>query len=150
MRVSFGLGTAFLWSFAVSLYAERHEWSRVPRFTVELAGFMVIALLFYQSVLFSLEPYVLFVSVAILVGLAAYVRVGDAPNAAFWQFNHHLWLGAGLSLVGALLSAGGLSLIVETFELLFEVNFPDTTHEKIWTVAFGLIAPLNWLSLTPK
>lgn len=149
MRVSLGLGTAFLWSMALTLYAERHEWPHLRRIAGEVAGFGVVAMLFTQSVLFSLQPHLMFLAVGILVGLAAYMRVGSTPNAAFWQFNHHLWLGAGLSLVGALLFAGGLSLIVETLELLFEVDFPRTTHEKIWTVAFGLIAPLNWLSLTP-
>ncbi|MDA7949011.1 MAG: DUF4153 domain-containing protein [Hyphomicrobiaceae bacterium] len=150
MRVSFGLGTAFLWSLATSLYAERHHWSVPKRTLIELAGFAVVALFFAQPVLFALQPQLVFLSAGISVGLAAYVRVKDASNAAFWQFNHHLWLGAGLSLVGALLFAGGLSLIVETLELLFEVDFPGSTHEKIWTVAFGLIAPLNWLSLTPQ
>ena len=150
MRVSFGLGTAFLWSLATNLYAERHQWTAPKRTLCELAGFVIVALLFAQPVLFALQPQLIFLSAGISVGLAAYVRVKDASNAAFWQFNHHLWLGAGLSLVGALLFAGGLSLIVETLELLFEVDFPGSTHEKIWTVAFGLIAPLNWLSLTPK
>ncbi|MEM8744314.1 MAG: DUF4153 domain-containing protein [Pseudomonadota bacterium] len=150
MRVSFGLGTAFLWSIAASLYAERHRWSAAKRAMSELVGFAVVAVLFTQAVLFALQPQFMFLSIAICVGLAAYMRVEATPNAAFWQFNHHLWLGAGLSLVGALLFAGGLSLIVETLELLFELDFPGPTHEKIWTVAFGLIAPMNWLSLTPK
>ena len=149
MRVSFGLGTAFLWSFAAGLYAERQGWANVKRVAAELAGFVVVAVLYTMPILFSLQPQLVFLSAGILVGLAAYFRVEPTPNAAFWQFNHHLWLGAGLSLLGALLFAGGLSLIIETLELLFEVDFPNKTHEKIWTTAFGLIAPLNWLSLTP-
>jgi hypothetical protein len=147
MRVSFGLGAGFLWSVSVSLYAERKSWGYGRRFIAELSGFGVIAALYTLQIVFSLQPQLFFIGLAILVGLAPYINLLPAPNASFWHFNHHLWLGAAIALLGAVLFSGGLSVIVETLELLFDVKFPKDSHENIWITGLGLIAPLNWLSL---
>lgn len=148
-RVSFGLAAAFLLSVAISLHAERAGVARLFRFGAEIVGFALIAALYAFPLVFSFQPQLFFLGCAVLCGLAPYAGPSKT-NAAFWQFNHHLWLGGGLALVGAVLFSGGLSLIVETLELLFEFELPRSTHENIWTLGFGLVAPLNWLSLAPR
>lgn len=149
MRLSFGLGAAFLLSVAVSLHAERRGLASFTRYGAEIFGFASIAALYAFPLVFSFQPQLFFLGCGILCGLAPYAWQSKS-NAAFWQFNHHLWLGAGLALVGAVMFSGGLSLIVEALKLLFEFKLPRSTHENIWTLGFGLIAPLNWLSLVPR
>lgn len=149
MRLSFGLGAAFLWSVSVCLYAERKSWVYGRRFITELLGFVVITGFYALPIAFSFQPQLFVLALAILVGLAPYFDLTTVQNASFWQFNHHLWLGAGLAIVSAVLFAGGLSVIIWTLELLFDLDFPNSIHKNIWTIGLGLIAPLNWLSLTP-
>ena len=71
-------------------------------------------------------------------------------NAAFWLFNHRLWLAAGLGLIGAVMFGGGLSIILETLNFLFGLELPEKWHERIWTVALGFLAPVSWLALAPQ
>ena len=71
-------------------------------------------------------------------------------NAAFWLFNHRLWLAAALGLIGAVLFGGGLSIILETLNFLFGLELPQIWHERIWTIALGFLAPVSWLALAPQ
>lgn len=148
MRLSAGLCTAFFWSVSASLYSEARRSSPLARFALEAAGLAVIAALYIFHQFASFSPALFLVAAGILTGLSPYLALG-AANAAFWQFNHRLWLGGALALAGAILLSGGISLIIETLELLFEITFPGATHEKVWIVGLGLVGPLNWLSLAP-
>ncbi|MGI9382238.1 MAG: DUF4153 domain-containing protein [Methyloligellaceae bacterium] len=151
LRVTLGHASAFFWALAVALRAEAADWDPTRRFGITLAGIGVIAGLYAFPRIVALQPFQLCAALAILAGLAPYLarRTGDV-GPAFWQYNHQLWLGFGLALVGAGLFAGGLSLIIETLELLFDLDFGPWVHRKVWTVGLGLIAPINWLSLAPR
>ena len=52
-------------------------------------------------------------------------------NATFWLFNHRLWLGALLALVGAGLFGAGLYVIHETLHLLFGITL-SSRHGRIY------------------
>lgn len=150
LRVSLALISAFLWSFGVALLAERQKSTLLRIALVGLGVPLIAALYFYADVL-AFQPYIFTAALLIFVGLAPYLSpVVPGGRAAFWQFNHRLWLGAALALVGAVLFAGGLSLIIETLELLFEIDFPSKTHQKLWIVGLTLVGPVNWLSMVPR
>ncbi len=149
MRVSLALISAFLWSFGVALLAERQK-STLLRIGLVLVGIPLIAGLHFYAEALAFQPYIFTAALVIFVGLAPYLSPSVAGGrAAFWQFNHRLWLGAALALVGAVLFAGGLSLIIETLELLFEIDFPSKTHQKLWIIGLTLVGPVNWLSTVP-
>ena len=147
-RISMDLNASFLWAFSVELFTERRNWTRGLRLVIGLSSLAVIAALFAMPIAVSFHPQIFLAGLAVLVGLAPYLVAESNQNASFWQFSHNLWLGAGIALLGAGLFSSGLSAIVETLQLLFEIKFPKDTHQHIWIVGMGLIAPLNWLSLT--
>lgn len=150
IRVSLGLISAFFWTLGVALLGERAKTVGL-RVGLSVIGIAAIAALHFYPELLAFQPYLFLAALGVFVGVAAYLPpAGVTSRAAFWQFNHRLWLGAGLALVGAVLFAGGLSLIIETLELLFEFDFPSRTHEKIWIIGLGFVAPLNWMSMVPR
>ena len=113
------------------------------------AGIAVIALLFHFRWEAWFFPPLLFGALLFAVGLAAQLQRGER-NAAFWLFNHRLWLAAALGLIGAVMFGGGLSIILETLNFLFGLELPEKWHERIWTVALGFLAPVSWLALAPQ
>ena len=143
------LAASFLWVVAVDLFVESQGRTQRARGIAWIAGIAVIALLFHFKWEAWLFPPLLFGSLLFAVGLAGQLRSGER-NAAFWLFNHRLWLAAALGLIGAVLFGGGLSIILETLNFLFGLELPQIWHERIWTVALGFLAPVSWLALAPQ
>jgi hypothetical protein len=85
----------------------------------------------------------------LLVGLAGHLGRGES-NSTFWLFNHRLWLGALLALVGAGMLGAGLSIIHETLNMLFSLDLPSKWRDYIWTVSLGLVAPVSFLAFAPR
>ena len=143
------LAASFLWVVAVDLFVESQSRSQRVRGIAWVAGIAVIALLFHFRWETWLFPPLLFGALLFAVGLAAQLGRGER-NAAFWLFNHRLWLAAALGLIGAVMFGGGLSIILETLNFLFGLELPAKWHERIWTVALGFLAPVGWLALAPQ
>lgn len=143
------LAASFLWVVAVDLFVESQGRSQRARGIAWVAGIAVIALLFRFRWEAWLFPPLLFGALLFAVGLAAQLGRGER-NAAFWLFNHRLWLAAALGLIGAVMFGGGLSIILETLNFLFGLELPEKWHERIWTVALGFLAPVSWLALAPQ
>ena len=143
------LAASFLWVVAVDLFVESQGRTQRARGVAWVAGIAVIALLFHFRWEAWLFPPLLFGALLFAVGLAAQLRRGER-NAAFWLFNHRLWLAAALGLIGAVMFGGGLSIILETLNFLFGLELPEKWHERIWTVALGFLAPVSWLALAPQ
>lgn len=118
------LAASFLWVVAVDLLVEAQGLTQRARIAGWIAGIVVIALLFHFRWETWLFPPLLFGSLLFAVGLAGQLRRGER-NAAFWLFNHRLWLAAALGLLGAVLFGGGLSIILETLNFLFGLELPE-------------------------
>jgi len=143
------LAASFLWVVAVDLFVESQGRSQSARGVAWIAGIAAIALLFHFRWEAWLFPPLLFGFLLFAVGLAGQLRTGER-NAAFWLFNHRLWLAAALGLIGAVMFGGGLSIILETLNFLFGLELPEKWHERIWTIALGFLAPVSWLALSPQ
>ncbi|HEX7532025.1 MAG TPA: DUF4153 domain-containing protein, partial [Methyloceanibacter sp.] len=148
-RILGALAASFLWVVSVDFYVESGARSFVARVLLWIAGLTAIALLFYFSWDIWLNPYLLFGALLILVGLSGHLARGES-NATFWLFNHRLWLGALLALVGAGLFAAGLSAIIRTLNLLFGVVLPPHWQEHILTVSVCFVAPVSFLAFAPR
>jgi hypothetical protein len=147
-RIVEGLGASFAWVVAVDLYVESQGRAWLTRLLLWLAGLAVIALLFAFAWKLWLAPFLLSAALVLLIGLAGHPARGER-NSSFWLFNHRLWLGGVIALVGAVLLGAGLSGIVETLNLLFGLGLPGRLHNDIWTIALGFVAPVSWLAFAP-
>lgn len=149
LRLYTGLAAGFLWFLAADVVAQSRRWSLWPRLLLYVLGLAAIVATQVYAAEIQFDRFLFIWGLALIVGTAPYFRYGP-QNAAFWQFNHRLWLGAFLAIIGAVLFAGGLWLIIETLEFLFDLTFGKRWIDDIWIIALGFIAPLNWLSLVPS
>ena len=127
--------------------AERRSYA--TRGLLWIAGIAGIAVLFYFFWEIWLSPHLLFGSLLILVGLAGYLGRRES-NSTFWLFNHRLWLGAALALVGAGLFAAGLVAIFATLNILFGLELPPHWQEHVITVSLCFVAPVSFLAFAPR
>ncbi|HZP08912.1 DUF4153 domain-containing protein [Methyloceanibacter sp.] len=149
MRIMGALVASFLWAVAVDLFSESGRRPFAARVALWIAGIAAIAALFHFFWELWVSPHLLLGALLILVGLAAYLgRQGS--NAAFWLFNHRLWLGAALAAVGAGLFAAGLVAIIETVKLLFGLTPPAHMQEHIATLGLCFVAPVSFLAFAPS
>lgn len=103
---------------------------RALRVLLWLAGTAIIALLFWLAWDLWLNQYLFLAGLLLFLALAGQLGRGER-NATFWLFNHRLWLGAALALIAAVLFGAGLSIIVETLQLLFGIELPSRYHDYI-------------------
>lgn len=147
-RFSFALVSAFLWTLAVNLRAEKYKLGSLFSMALILPGYAIIALLHSFPFQFEFSFALFLPALLLLVGLLPYIG-RENGDQAFWLFNHRLWIGATLAIIGAVIFSGGLSIVVKTIEALFTREFPDTVHFDIWTIGMGFVFPLAWLSFIP-
>ena len=148
-RIIGALAASFLWAVSVDFYVESGARSLATRVVLWIAGIFGIALLFYFFWDIWLSPYLLFGALLILVGLSGHLALRES-NATFWLFNHRLWLGALLALVGAGLFAAGLVAIIETIKLLFGLSPPAHAQEHIISISLCFVGPVSFLAFAPR
>ena len=148
-RIIGALAASFLWAVSVDFYVESGARSLATRVVLWIAGIFGIALLFYFFWDIWLSPYLLFGALLILVGLSGHLALRES-NATFWLFNHRLWLGALLALVGAGLFAAGLVAIIETIKLLFGLSPPGHAQEHIISISLCFVGPVSFLAFAPR
>ncbi|MGE5261622.1 MAG: DUF4153 domain-containing protein [Actinomycetota bacterium] len=149
LRIMGALAASFLWTVAVDFYAESRARSYLARVALWVAGIALIALLFYFFWEIWLNTYLLVGALLILVGLGGYLGRSDS-NAPFWLFNHRLWLGATLAVVGAGLFAAGIAAISQTLNILFGLILPPHWQEHVITVSLCFLAPVSFLAFAPR
>jgi hypothetical protein len=147
-RVVLALSAAFFGAGAAHLFGEGRGLTRITTTLVAALVAVIVAALSYFSGYFATNALFLFSALILVVMVAPYLRHGSG-NAAIWLFNLRFGLAALLAVVVALVFALGLSGIVETLHLLFGVGM-GKLHERIWSTAMALIAPLYALSLMPR
>lgn len=140
-----------LWpvSFAIGLYAERHG---VPPLRRALAFAVAVAILgllvtFRFSADVSLPLLLAFTMLT--PAIAAHLRQSK-DNAAYWVFNHDLWLGFAMAVIGGTLVALSLMAIYMTLSALFQFDVGSTVYRCTMVVAASLAGPLIWLTLAPR
>ena len=148
-RTLAALAASFLWAVAVDFYVESTAQPRSLRVLLWLAGNAVIALLFWLAWDLWLNQYLFLAGLLLLLAVAGQLGRSER-NGSFWLFNHRLWLGAALALIAAVLFGAGLSIIVETLQLLFGLELPSRSHDYIWTVSLGFVAPVSFLAFAPR
>jgi hypothetical protein len=149
LRVIGALVASFLWVVVVDLFVESQKQSQPVRFGLWFAGLLLIGVLFWFEWEIWLSPPLVVGGLLLLVGLSAHLASGK-NNAAFWLFNHRLWLGAALALVGAVLFGAGLSAIHATLNLLFGLDLSSRWYEHIWTLSLAFVAPVSFLAFAPR
>ena len=149
LRTLGALAGSFLWVVAVDFYVEAQRRTYPARIVLWLAGILAIVVLFRFAWDVWLSPPLVLGGLLLLVGLAGHLGRGES-NSTFWLFNHRLWLGALLALVGAGMLGAGLSIILETLKLLFGLSLPSRWHDHVWTVSLGLVAPVSFLAFAPR
>jgi hypothetical protein len=149
LRILGALVASFLWVVAVDFYVESRARSFAARVVLWIAGIAAIAALFYFYWEIWLSPHLLLCALLILVGLSGHLGRAES-NATFWLFNHRLWLGAALALVGAGLFAAGLSAIFATLNILFALQLPPHWQEHVLTVSLCFVAPVSFLAFAPR
>ncbi len=148
-RILGALAASFLWVVAVDFYVESGARSVATRAMLWIAGIAAIAALFYFYWDIWLSPYLLIAALLILVGRAGHLGRGES-KATIWLFNHRLWLGALVALVGGGMFAAGISAIIETLNLLFGLALPPHWQEHILTVSLCFVAPVSFLAFAPR
>jgi hypothetical protein len=149
LRIMGALVASFLWVVAADFWVESGARSYLTRGVLWSAGIAVIALLFYFFWDIWLSPHLLIGALLILVGLAAYLDRRQS-NEIFWLFNHRLWLGAALAVVGAGLFAAGVAAISQTLNILFGIILPLHWQEHVITVSLCFLAPVSFLAFAPR
>ena len=149
LRILGALAASFLWVVAVDFFVESQRRSLSIRVLLWLGGILAIALLFWLQWEIWLSSLLLLGGLLLLVGLSGHLG-RDERNASFWLFNHRLWLGALLALIGACMFGAGLSIIHGTLNLLFGLELSQHWYEHIWTLSLVLIAPVSFLAFAPR
>lgn len=146
-RLPLWLGLLLPASLAAAIWCEATGRPRSFSLATGLATAAGLALLVALADTLDLNYPLLATALFGLIGIAPFLRSAD--NGRYWQFNHDVWTGLAFSLIAIVVFFAGISAIIETLRYLFGINIPHWLHEKIWIIACGLVAPLNWFGLLP-
>ncbi|MCQ8781768.1 DUF4153 domain-containing protein [Mangrovibrevibacter kandeliae] len=95
----------------------------------------------------GLSRLVLLPAAFALIPVAPFARRGTPRD--FWQFAVIWGAGLCLSVLSALLFAGGMSAVLALARFLLEIDLPGRIDAHVWATALTLIAPLFALSRLP-
>ncbi len=142
---------AVLWpvAFTIGLYAEHNGMTSSRRAGLLAGAAMIIGLLVAFRFTADLSMVLLLAFALLLPAFAAHLRQ-PKDNAAFWMFNHDLWLGFGMAMIGGGMVALSLMAIYATLWSLFQIEVGSIVYRCTAVVAASLAGPLIWMSLAPR
>lgn len=141
------LSGAAVVALAVALLGEARGYSSVIKGGLGLvAGLAVFALFAFPSTFVTCEWW-------LMAGLVGAVLVapflGQGNSRSFWMFSAKTAFAYLLAILALLLFAGGISAILASLSLLFELDVPDELYEHVWAFTGLLAAPLFGLGQLP-
>src|SRR5690606_23086081 len=101
-RIPAGLTAAFLWALLVALASGVRGSAGTARHIITIAGFAILAALVQFADRLDVVIGLVVCATLLGVGLAPYL-LRPSSQAAYWHFNHELWVGFLASAVAALL-----------------------------------------------
>lgn len=144
-------GLIVLWpvAFAIGLYAERNGLTPAGRAGLLTGAAVAIGFLVTFRFTADLSMALLLGFTLLLPAFAAHLRQ-PKDNAAFWIFNHDLWLGFAMAVIGGGLVALSFTAIYATLTSLFQIYVGSIIYRCTLVIAASLAGPLIWLTLAPK
>ena len=152
-RPLFALVASFFAALLVALSGEaarpenKTPWvpARMAAFAALVGAIVAVTVFWREAELFA--PLAIAGLVALIAGVPFYFT--SRNDDRYWFVNHEIWIGFLVAAVGALLFMIGLYMILWTLDYLFSISIDNDIYEKIAIIAFGLVAPINWLTLVP-
>ncbi|WP_159585860.1 DUF4153 domain-containing protein [Chelativorans xinjiangense] len=142
-----GFASGALAALAATLFGEARGYSRPARSTMALvAGLVAFALMALPQTFLVLQ-WTLVPALLGLVPVAPFV--GRGGSGAFWMFSARAAFAALLGLLALLLLAGGISAILASLTLLFELAVPDELYSHVWAFTGLFAAPLFAMGQLP-
>lgn len=151
-RIASVAGVGVLFATAASLFAESRGWSVLGRhLSSALLAALLMAVAAFPAVTHPSVPLLLVAGVCAVL-LAPFGFTG--PSAAFWSHAARTVGGAGTAILGAVVLVVGAMMVEGAVRVLFAVGpkgfLPPWGTVYVTPVAFGLLAPLLWLSRVPQ
>jgi hypothetical protein len=138
---------AFLAAGAAHLFAESRIWEKQRNIAFALLIGVLAAFAFWFHGALGLYRPFFTIGLVFLLMIAAYLR--RASQAAFWLFNLRLGLAALLAIIVAAVTCGGISAILASLELLFDIKIPNDLYQHAWLTGMTLLGPFYGLAVTP-
>lgn len=147
-QVIFALVGASLAAVTVDLWASSRHLSTATTIGVSVAAAAAVAALqVFHGRLYD-QSLVVIGALLLATMVAAHLR-RDASIEAFWRFNLKLGIAAAMGVLALLVVCGGLSLLLDSLEYLFDVRIAGDADSHIWVTGATLIAPLFALAMIP-
>lgn len=143
------LALSFPILLAIGLRGERHEIATATRVALSLGVLLTLATLVSFPFALDVSPPLLMLFAGLTPALLAHLGE-PRDNVGYWRFNHDLWLGLVMAVIGGALVWGSFAAVLATLSSLFQIDIPDQAYAQTGTFAANLAGPLIWLTLAPK
>lgn len=143
-------------SLALSLLAERFQWSTTVRWLSQV-GIMAVLVLYYFLLPAKMSdfigPYALqygFFNAIAYLSLLVLPFLKKDESIGVWRYVERLIIRLFVTGIFSATLFAGLALSIWSVQYLFELHFADTIYFDIWIVVVGIFATWFFLSRYPK
>lgn len=146
-RLLLGLIIAGYVCFCITIVGESREGKRY--YLIQIISTLVICIAAWFSCYLRLNLIMALGAILLLLGNIVLWRK-TRNDLHVWDFTHKVWTGAVFATVGSIIFLVGVLSIQFALKSLFGVRINRLIEDLIIPIAFGFLAPLYWLSTTPK